>query len=43
MNMAVDEAILLAQEEQPNPTLRFYGWTQPAFSFGYFQNIAAAR
>ena len=41
MNMAVDEAILLAQAEQPNPTLRFYGWTQPAFSFGYFQDIAA--
>ena len=41
MNMAIDEAILLAQTEQPNPTLRFYGWTQPAFSFGYFQNIAA--
>ena len=41
MNMAVDEAILLAQEEQPNPTLRFYDWTQPAFSFGYFQDIAA--
>lgn len=40
MNMAIDEAILLAQKEQPNPTLRFYGWTQPAFSFGYFQNIA---
>ena len=39
MNMAIDEAILLAQKEQPNPTLRFYGWTQPAFSFGYFQNI----
>ena len=40
MNMAIDEAILLAQKEQPNPTLRFYGWTQPAFSFGYFQDIA---
>ena len=40
MNMAIDEAILRAQKEQPNPTLRFYGWTQPAFSFGYFQNIA---
>ena len=39
-NMAIDEAILLAQKEQPNPTLRFYDWTQPAFSFGYFQNIA---
>ena len=41
MNMAIDEAILAAQKEQPNPTLRFYGWTQPAFSFGYFQDIAA--
>jgi len=40
MNMAIDEAILRAQKEQPNPTLRFYNWTQPAFSFGYFQNIA---
>ena len=41
MNMAIDEAILAAQKEQPNPTLRFYGWTQPAFSFGYFQDISA--
>ena len=41
MNMAIDEAILLAQKEQPRPTLRFYDWTQPAFSFGYFQDIAA--
>ena len=40
MNMAIDEAILAAQKEQPNPTLRFYSWTQPAFSFGYFQDIA---
>ena len=29
-----------AQKEQPNPTLRFYDWMQPAFSFGYFQDIA---
>ena len=41
MNMAIDEAILAAQKAQANPTLRFYGWTQPAFSFGYFQDIAA--
>lgn len=41
MNMAIDEAILAAQKAQANPTLRFYGWTQPAFSFGYFQNIAS--
>ncbi len=41
MNMAIDEAILLAQKEQPNPTLRFYDWSSPAFSFGYFQDIDA--
>ena len=41
MNMAVDEAMLLSQKEQPNPTLRFYTWSSAAFSFGYFQNIAA--
>ena len=41
MNMAIDEAILAAQKKQANPTLRFYGWTQPAFSFGYFQDITA--
>ena len=41
MNMAIDEAILLAQQEQPNPTLRFYDWSSPAFSFGYFQDIAS--
>ncbi len=41
MNMAIDEAILIAQQEKPNPTLRFYDWTTPAFSFGYFQKIAA--
>ena len=41
MNMAIDEAILAAQKKQANPTLRFYGWAQPAFSFGYFQDIAA--
>lgn len=41
MNMAIDEAILIAQKEQPQPTLRFYDWSSPAFSFGYFQDIAA--
>ena len=41
MNMAIDEAVLAAQKEQANPTLRFYGWVQPAFSFGYFQDIAS--
>lgn len=41
MNMAIDESILLAQKGQPNPTLRFYAWSSPAFSFGYFQDIAS--
>ena len=41
MNMAIDEAILIAQKEHPIPTLRFYDWKTPAFSFGYFQDIAA--
>ncbi len=40
MNMAIDEAILAAQKMHPNPTLRFYDWSFPAFSFGYFQDIA---
>ena len=41
MNMAVDEAILVAQKTKPNPTLRFYDWSTPAFSFGYFQEITS--
>jgi lipoyl(octanoyl) transferase len=42
MNMAIDEAILLRQKSRPLPTLRFYDWSQTAFSFGYFQKISAA-
>ena len=41
LNMAVDEALLFSQQEQPNPTLRFYTWSSPAFSFGYFQDIGS--
>jgi lipoate-protein ligase A len=41
MNMAIDEAMLLQQKAAPQPTLRFYDWAQPAFSFGYFQQITA--
>ncbi|MCZ6675768.1 MAG: biotin/lipoate A/B protein ligase family protein [Candidatus Poribacteria bacterium] len=37
MNMAIDESILLAQKSRPQPTLRFFDWIRPAFSFGYFQ------
>lgn len=39
-NMAIDEVILLRQEDYPQPTLRLYDWSQPAFSFGYFQKIS---
>ena len=40
MNMAIDEAMLLTQKANLQPTLRFYGWLQPAFSFGYFQRLS---
>jgi lipoate-protein ligase A len=38
-NMATDEAILkVGQQRQTPPTLRFYGWTEPAVTIGYSQN-----
>ena len=40
MNMAIDEAMLLTQKASAQPTLRFYDWLHPAFSFGYFQRIS---
>ena len=40
MNMAIDEAMLLTQKASFQPTLRFYDWLHPAFSFGYFQQIS---
>ena len=36
-NMALDEAMLEAMPRLQKPVLRFYGWTDPAASFGYFQ------
>jgi len=36
-NMAMDEALLEAMPRLQTPVLRFYGWTQPAATFGYFQ------
>jgi lipoyl(octanoyl) transferase len=38
--MALDEALLEAAPQLGSPVLRFYGWTEPAASFGYFQKIA---
>ena len=40
-NMALDEALLHAAPRLGVPVLRFYGWTEPAASFGYFQKYAA--
>jgi lipoate-protein ligase A len=36
-NMAFDEALLEAMPRLRIPVLRFYAWTEPAASFGYFQ------
>ena len=37
LNMAIDEALLLGVARLERPVLRFYGWTEPAATFGYFQ------
>lgn len=39
-NMALDEALLESVGKLGAPVLRFYGWTQPAATFGYFQHYA---
>ena len=39
-NMALDEALLEAMPRLGQPVLRFYAWTEPAASFGYFQRYA---
>jgi len=33
-NMALDEALLESMRRVQQPVLRFYGWTEPAASFG---------
>ena len=38
--MALDEALLEAVSRLGRPVLRFYGWTEPAATFGYFQKYA---
>jgi len=39
-NMALDEALLEAMPRLQKPGLRFYGWTERAATFGYFQRYA---
>lgn len=39
-NMALDEALLESVARLGQPVLRFYGWTEPAATFGYFQKHA---
>jgi lipoate-protein ligase A len=39
-NMAWDEALLEFVAQFGRPVLRFYGWQEPAATFGYFQKLA---
>lgn len=39
-NMAIDEAVFRANQlKDMPPTLRFYGWSSPTVSLGYFQKV----
>ncbi|HVW38332.1 MAG TPA: hypothetical protein VHB99_13545 [Pirellulales bacterium] len=42
-NMAVDEALLEDGGRVGGWTLRFYGWSEPTLSLGYFQTIESRR
>jgi lipoate-protein ligase A len=42
-NMALDEALLDAAARLGRPVLRFYGWLEPAATFGYFQKYAEVK
>jgi lipoate-protein ligase A len=39
-NMALDEALVEAAAQLGKPVLRFYGWSEPAATFGYFQRFS---
>jgi len=39
-NMALDEALLENVSRLGKPVLRFYGWTEAAATFGYFQKLS---
>jgi len=40
LNMAIDETLLLNAPNIEKPVLRFYSWSEPVASFGYFQRHA---
>ena len=42
-NMAVDEALMHWSATQDQPTLRFYQWSEPTLSLGYFQTHAERK
>jgi lipoate-protein ligase A len=39
-NMAVDEVLLEQAADEGHATLRFYRWSEPTLSLGYFQNFS---
>ena len=40
LNMAIDQFLMGSQDlPDASPVLRFYSWSQPAYSIGYFQKI----
>lgn len=41
MNMAIDDALLASAVPDSGPTLRFYRWSEPTLSLGYFQSISS--
>ena len=40
-NMAADQALLESVDTSGIPVLRFYTWSEPTLSLGYFQHLAA--
>src|ERR1700690_1334272 len=42
-NMALDEALLESADADGLATLRFYRWSEPTLSLGYFQAAADRR
>lgn len=42
-NMAVDEVLMSSAAEFGKPTLRFYQWSEPTVSLGYFQKYEARQ